>query len=136
MIKPLQFVIAFVALSLSSAFAGTPSENAANNNNGYKSPDEEVIFKLERSAGEVKLHVSIKDVALLDHVVIEKSLESLDYFGDCKYISCIAPKLSGIFNETDKYPYSATKDVYYRVKTVTKDGIERAYAPILLPAIR
>src|SRR5579862_3397235 len=101
MTKLVHFVLLLSGLSIATAFAGTPSENGTAENRIYKSPDEVVNFSIERGTGEVKLHVVIKDVSLIDHVVIEKSMETPDYYSDCKYISCIAPKLSGIFNEVD-----------------------------------
>jgi hypothetical protein len=36
----------------------------------------------------------------------------------------------------DVYPLAASEDVYYRVKTVTKEGVTRAYPPVRLPALR
>jgi len=35
----------------------------------------------------------------------------------------------------DVYPLAASEDVYYRVKTVTKEGVSRAYPPVRLPAL-
>jgi hypothetical protein len=34
--------------------------------------------------------------------------------------------------KTDKYPLPASMDAYYRIKTVTKDGITRTYPSVAL----
>ena len=104
--------------------------------NTYKSVDEEVALEVHRGSGDVKLAIQIKDITQFHHIVVERSAESPNYFGKCKYISCAGIKITGgKISEADRYPYSATKDVYYRIKTVTNDGIERAYPAILLAAV-
>ena len=114
-------------------FANGPAEN---NNYSFNSVDDEVAMGVERGTGEVKLKLFVKDVAQYDHILIERSAETPNYFGRCKYISCSDVKSTdGNILQFDKYPYSATKDVYYRIKTVTKDGVERAYPAVLLSAI-
>lgn len=93
-------------------------------------------MNVARGTGEVKLNILIKDLSQYDHILIERSAENPNYFGKCKYISCADLKAdNGRLVQSDKYPYSATKDVYYRIKTVTKDGVERAYPAVLLAAI-
>ncbi len=102
-----------------------------------KSADEEVALNVRRGTGEVKLYLQIKDISQFDHIIVERSAESPSYFGKCRYISCTDVVIKdGYILETDRYPFSAAKDVYYRIKTVTKDGIERAYPAVLLPAVR
>src|SRR5258708_3268052 len=94
----------------------------------YNSVDDEVSLEVQRGTGEVKLLLQIKDINQYHHIMVERSAETPNYFGKCKYISPENLKLiDGKISEADRYPYSATKNVYYRVKTVTNDGIERAY---------
>jgi hypothetical protein len=111
--------------------------NAQNATAGsFKSVDEEVGLEVHRGNGDVKLDLQVKDITQFHHIVIERSAESPNYFGKCKYITCALVKTdNGKLTEADRYPYSATKDVYYRVKTVTNDGIERAYPAVLLAAV-
>ena len=107
----------------------------APSNNGVKSSDDEVALDVQRGSGDVKLALQIKDITQYHHIIIERSAESPNYFGKCKYISCASVKVTdGKIMEADRYPYSANKDVYYRIKTVTNDGIERAYPAVLLAA--
>jgi hypothetical protein len=134
MTKPMQYttiallvICSFVVMSFKP---GTPPAEYT-----FKSVDNEVAMEVERGKGEVFMHLLVKDLNQFDHIVIERSAESADYFGKCKYISCNDTKASnGALLEIDKYPYTASKDVYYRIKTVTKDGIERIYPSVLLAA--
>lgn len=138
--KKLIQVFAVLALAgLNGAFAGTPAENTAVNSFSYSSPDNEVSFNIERGKGEVKINIMLMHLSNYDHIIIEKSNETMDNFGKCKYISCSELKQTGNVATcalTDNYPYTCTKDVYYRIKTVSKDGIARAYAPLLLPPLK
>lgn len=112
--------------------------NAQNtkSNGEFKSADEEVALDVQRGTGDVKLSLQVKDITQYNHIIIERSAESPNYFGKCKYISCSSVKVKdGKIMESDNYPYSATKDVYYRIKTVTNDGVERAYPAVLLAAV-
>ena len=102
----------------------------------YKSVDDEVSLEIHRGSGDVKLIMEIKDLKQYHHIIVERSAETPEYFGKCKYIDVASLKTTdGKLSEADKYPYSATKNVYYRIKTITNDGIERAYPAVLLPAI-
>lgn len=129
-----KILIAFttlLTLSTSAAFANGPAENTYS----FNSTDNEVAMNVERTSGEVKLNILITNITQFDHILIERSAENPNYFGKCKYISCADAKIeNGKLVEKDRYPYSAAKDVYYRIKTVTKDGVERAYPPVLLAA--
>ncbi|MES2621429.1 MAG: hypothetical protein V4615_11320 [Bacteroidota bacterium] len=122
-----------ISIAVSSLMLKAQDENS---NGIYKSVDEEVGLEIFRGTGEVKLLIQVKDITQYHHIVVERSAETLNYFGKCKYISSAGVKLTdGKISEADKYPYSAAKNVYYRIKTVTTDGIERAYPAVLLPAI-
>lgn len=102
----------------------------------YKSVDEEVGLEVQRGSGDVKLTLQVKDIKQYHHIVIERSAESPNYFGKCKYITASSAVVTdGKLMEADRFPYSATKNVFYRVKTVTNDGVERAYPAVLLAAV-
>jgi hypothetical protein len=119
----------------SSTFAGSPPDNG-NNTISYQSPDDELTFNIERGKGVVTFEIVMRDLPSYHHIIIEKSMDSPDNFGQCKYITCAEHKSdNGKITETDKYPYAANKGVYYRVKTVAKDGTERCYAAVLLPPL-
>jgi len=123
-------LLAICSFLLMSFKPGTPPAEYT-----FRSVDNEVAMEVERGRGEVFMHLLVKDMDQYDHIIIERSAESPDYFGKCKYISCNDTKAAnGALLEVDKYPFTASKDVYYRIKTVTKDGIERIYPSVLLAA--
>lgn len=122
-----------MTMAVSSSMVKAQEENAGG---VYKSVDDEVGLEIQRGTGEVKLSIQVKDLTQYNHILIERSAETPNYFGKCKYISTTNVKLTdGKILEADKYPFSATKNVYYRIKTITNDGVERAYPAVLLPAI-
>src|SRR5580704_13536394 len=125
---PILFAAAMVAsLAFYGFKPGGPTDYT------FKSVDDEVALEIERGKGEVLLHLLVRDMGQYDHIVIERSAGNGNYFGKCKYISCADQKTAnGVMLEVDKYPFAANKDVYYRIKTVTKDGIERSYPSVLL----
>lgn len=126
-----------IFIVMSMVFSSLMLKAQGENSNGiYKSVDEEVGLEVFRGTGEVKLLIQVKDISQYHHIVVERSAETPNYFGKCKYISSEGVKLTdGKISEADRYPYSAAKNVYYRIKTVTNDGVERAYPAVLLPAI-
>lgn len=129
----MQHIIIAVAMVVSLVFFGFKPGGPAEYT--FKSADDEVALDIERGSGEVLLHLVVKDMAQYDHIIIERSAENTNYFGKCKYISCAEQKTTnGALLEIDKYPYAANKDVYYRIKTVSKDGVERSYPSVLLSA--
>lgn len=131
-----KLILTFTAALMVGFFPVLAEGTEENANYSFNSVDQEVAMGVERGSGEVKLQILVKDLSQYDHIIIERSAETPNYFGKCKYISCADIKSTdGKFLQLDKYPYSASKDVYYRIKTVTKDGIERAYPAVLLSAI-
>jgi len=103
----------------------------------FKNADEDIVLEVQRSRTEVQLHLLIKNPTEFEAISIERSPENLNSFGRCKYIALAEEKLgpNGYLMKIDKYPYSASKDVYYRINTVSKTGVSRTYAPVLLEAV-
>jgi len=103
----------------------------------FKTTDEDIVLEVQRAKTEVQLHLLIKNPSEFESISIERSPENMNSFGRCKYIALADEKLSGngYLMKIDKYPYSACKDVYYRVNTISKTGVSRTYAPILLKAV-
>jgi hypothetical protein len=121
-------------LCLTGLFAAVIAGNP--NNYSFKSTDEEVALELQRGKGEVLIHLLVKDISQYDHILIERSADSPNYFAQCKYISCADEKTdNGYLLKVDKFPMPGSKDVFYRIKTVTKDGIARAYPAVQLAAV-
>src|SRR5689334_13996045 len=95
----------------SSVIAGNPGGDTPALR--FKSTDEQLSFDVERGKGEVLMHLLVKDMAQYHHIIIERSAESPNYFGKCKYISCAeAQTKEGYMQESDRFPYSPAKDVY------------------------
>ncbi len=103
----------------------------------FKTTDEEIVLEVQRAKTEVQLHLLIKNPSDFESINIERSPENMNSFGRCKYIALAEEKLgtNGYLMKTDKYPYSACKDVYYRINTISKNGVSRTYAPVLLEAV-
>lgn len=99
-------------------------------NSTYHSPDDKVLVDIHRSKGAVQLHIQLTESSQYDQLIIERSTDASNYFASCKQISASQIKRDNI--QVDKY--ATSQDVYYRVKTVTKDGVTRAYPAILLSA--
>ncbi len=96
----------------------------------YQSPDDRVAIDIQRGKGDVQLHIQLVEAGQYDQLIIERSTDALNYFASCKQLSASQIKHDNV--QVDKY--ASSKDVYYRVKTVTKDGVTRAYPAILLSA--
>ena len=131
--KLIQLLIVSSSLGFSSAFAGPTAEDKVKNNFSYNSPDDEVKFYVERNNGQITLQVIMPNIKGYDHVVFEKSSTQLDNYAEFKTVSCSdhIKYDGGAILQADK---ASKSDVYYRVKTVTSDGIARMYAPIQVPA--
>lgn len=127
-------MLVVMLVGVKPVWAGDPATPAAYT---FKSTDEDVVLEVERVKGEVLLHLLVKDLNQYDHILVERSAENQNYFGQCKYISCAEEKpVNDQLMKQDKYPFSAAKDVYYRIKTVTRDGVSRVYPAVLLAAVQ
>jgi hypothetical protein len=99
----------------------------------FKSTGSEVVLEPERVSTQVLLHLLIKDLKQYDHIIVERSPESANNFSGCKYISgSDAQATDDYLLAIDKYPYSSTKVVYYRIKTFGADGSVRTFPAIAL----
>lgn len=130
--KILVLKISFIFLFMISAVG------AFSQNNDYflKSSDNEVAIEVSRGDGGIDIAVVFTKASQFEYVMIEKSADSQNGFSQCKYIK---------FNESandsvtivkrDVYPLNASDDVYYRIKTITKDGVSRVYPSVRLPGL-
>jgi len=132
--KRLLLIIAGTAMAIST-YATGPS---ATPKHEFKTKDEEVVLEPERGQGSVLLFIQIKDIKQYDHILVERSMnDDPTYFNRIKYIDLKEEKVEegGFMFKEDKYPVPASKDAYYRIKTVSSDGIARAYPAVLLPSV-
>lgn len=98
--------------------------------------DSEFVMQISREKTDVKIELTFNDSLSFDHVAIERRADNPE-FSQCKYISFDELKKRGRhLVERDMYPYAGSADVAYRLKLVTKDGAERTYPPISLPAVK
>ncbi|HWB62785.1 MAG TPA: hypothetical protein VG603_04680 [Chitinophagales bacterium] len=130
--KLFQIVIIIVFTVPSAVFAGAP----ANNNLSYSTPDNELSFSVNQNSGKVTLQVVMKNMGQYDKVVFEKSVGQPDNFVACQTVLCGEQLKYGRHSIYGSDKSVTGQDVYYRVKTVSKEGIERMYAPIMLPAAK
>jgi hypothetical protein len=73
----------------------------------------------------------------LEQVIIERSGSTMQNFTACKTIDMASQKIvdGDYIKNSDRFPLPANIDVYYRVKTVAKDGVTKTYAPVQLTAL-
>ncbi len=100
-----------------------------------QSSDGAFVLEVYRSGNSVKVMVQMSEPAEYSYVTIERSLDDLNSFSQCKYFVPAQEKtLHGAIVKDDVYAISSSKDMYYRIKTVSKDGVSRTYPPVRLPA--
>src|SRR3954470_21327853 len=121
--------IAFALFTLLGTQAQAQSED-------YKqsSLDGEFMMEVSRDKHEVKIVLHFTDATQYNHAMIEKTDELKSDFRQCAYVDLAEEKATAI-EKRDRYPRVST-DSYYRLRTVTKDGIVRTYPPVRLPAMK
>lgn len=108
-----------------------------NNDYSFKSADQEVGMTVTRVQGGVDISLMLSKASQFDFVLIEKSTDAKNGFGQCKYIKFNeSANDSVVIIKRDAYPTSSVEDMYYRIKTVTREGITRTYPSVRLPGLR
>lgn len=98
------------------------------------SSDGEFAMEVSRENKAVKVSLHFTEARKYSHLFIEKSDDLKSEFRQCAYIDLREDaKSDGLVEKKDEYPriYSAS---YYRIRTVTTEGIERTYPAVRLPA--
>lgn len=121
---------------VASVFFVFPPPNSTAQSEDYKisSIDGEFTMEVSRESQEVKILLHFRDATQYSYVLIEKTDEIKNEFRQCAYIDIDEEKTKdGLIEKRDKYPrlYNAS---FYRLRTVTKEGIERTYPPVRLPS--
>lgn len=130
--------ILFLGIGPIFANGNNAATTASTTNSTHKFTNEgEVVLELERSQQEVVMHILLKDMAQYDHIIIERSGDNVNSFSQCKYISMSSDKPDGTdyFKKSDRFPLPVKSDSYYRVVTVSKDGITKVYPATLMPSL-
>ncbi|MFN8276190.1 MAG: hypothetical protein U0T84_01780 [Chitinophagales bacterium] len=103
----------------------------------FKNTIGDISFDIERSRSEVVLHFQSEFFKDFEQILVERSGEGSGGFNGCKVITLAEIKLDGnYYRTTDRFPLSAQRDSYYRIKTIAKDGVTKTFPPILLPAVQ
>lgn len=109
----------------------------AQNDYFFKSADGELAMELSRQQQSVTIALFITNASQFEQITIERSLDGLNNFGQCKYIKFNqSAQTNVVIVKKDEYPLSTIDDTYYRVKTVSTEGITRIYPAVRLPGIR
>lgn len=117
--------------------AKTYATNPPSDKHEFKSTDREVNFDIERKSGEVELYFQSSAFKDYDEILVERSGADNGSYSVCKTIEVSQVKIAGDYYKTaDKYPMTAQKDCYYRIKTISKEGIMKTFPPVLLSALR
>ncbi len=101
-----------------------------------KSTDQELAIEVSRSNNGIEIAIFLTKASQFEYVLIEKSADPQNGFSQCKYIKFNeSANDSVVIVKRDVYPLTASEDVYYRVKTITKDGASRVYPSVRLPGL-
>jgi len=101
-----------------------------------KSSDAEFAMEVSRGDKGIDIALLLSKASQFDFVTIEKSADSQTGFSQCKYIKFNeSANDSVVIVKRDVYPLTSADDVYYRLKTVTKEGVTRVYPAVRLPAL-
>jgi hypothetical protein len=99
----------------------------------FKESYNDINFDIERKSGEVVLHFQSSLFKNYDEIIVERSSENSGGYTACKVISLSEVKLDGDYYRTsDKFPVSAKMTTYYRIKTISKEGITKIFPPLEL----
>lgn len=102
-----------------------------------KSADHEFAMEVSRGEKGIDIALMFSKASQYEYVMIEKSADAQNGFSQCKYIKFNdSANDSVVIVKRDTYPLTGSEDVFYRVKTITKEGVSRAYPAVRLPAIR
>lgn len=131
------FIILLLGIAPTFANGNNTAATTASNSAHKFTNDGEVVLELERSQQEVIMHILLKDMAQYDHIIIERSGDNVNSFSQCKYISMNSDKPDGTdyFKKSDRFPLPVKSDSYYRIVTVSKDGITKVYPATLMPSL-
>lgn len=101
-----------------------------------KSPDNEIGMSVSREKDGIEIALMFTHASQYEYVVVERSGDALNNFSQIKYIKFNeSANDSVVIVKRDLYPQTLSSDVYYRVKTISKEGISRVYPSVRLPGL-
>lgn len=102
-----------------------------------KSSDDELAIEVSRGAQSVTIALYFTKASQYESVLIERSDNQQLNFSQCKYIKFNeSAKDTVVLSKKDNYPMPFSNDIYYRVKTITKEGVTRIYPSVRLPGVQ
>jgi len=103
----------------------------------FVSGDSVLSFSLTRATNAVDINISVASSDQLEYIMIEKSADPILGFRQCRYVEYAPTKNNDAwkFATRDIYPLTAQQNVYYRVKTISKEGFCRTYPAVCLPGL-
>jgi hypothetical protein len=102
-----------------------------------RSADNEVGMEVNRGDKYVEVTILLTRASQFDCVMIERSGDAQNNFSQCKYIKFNeSANDSVVIVKRDTYPFSPVDDVFYRLKTITKEGVTRIYPSVRLPGLK
>lgn len=129
-------MIGLMLMVVSFSFLKTYASTPPTDKHEFKNSDREVNFEVERTSAEVALYLQSQSFSSYDEIFVERSGADNGNFSVCKTLEISQLKISGTYYKTtDKYPLTAQKDCYYRIKVVSKDGYMKTFPPVLLEAL-
>lgn len=131
------FIPGLFLLALKVQGQTVPIAQLQSESNSFVPVDSEFAMQVSRINNEVIISISFNDSLVFDYAAIERKAEFNGEFSQCKYISYEEVKTKGRrMLKKDTYAYAGANDVLYRLKLVTKDGVERIFPAINLPAVK
>lgn len=103
--------------------------------NSYVSADSLVQMEVKRDNKSISVALIFKADDHLDRLVIERSAQSSTGFTQCKYLKTNNSASDVITLDFRDLYASYISEYYYRLKTISTDGVERIYPPLRLRAL-
>lgn len=101
----------------------------------YVSADSLVQMEVKRENKTILVSLFFQTTAALDRLIVERSVQSGTGFTLCKYLKTNNSTSDVItLSFRDNYA-SYILEYYYRLKTISIDGVERSYPALRLPAL-
>lgn len=114
---------------LLAAYSTSAQENV------YLSSDSTVKMEVKRENKAIMVYLIFKSDDQLERLVVERSVQPGTGFTQCRYIK---PNNSAseviTLGFRDNFA-SYIQEYYYRLKTISSDGVERSYPPLRLASL-
>lgn len=122
------FLFACMLLSVAPAFSQFTDYTWASN-------DKELTMEVSRADYGINITLLFYHASQFEFITIEKSTDPQGGFSRFKYIDLSQSVNDNILlQQRDMFPVVYRTDMFYRIKTVNKEGIINTYLPVRCPA--